>query len=244
MPRWIWPLAHGGPSCRTVSARRPAARESDDRADLVHQAMVSGSAACRLAFIGNSVRGRLSVSSSQAWGRSIALGEGERPPRPHAQSILFLSGGFAGSTCRATLTPKAPELSSTVVIHGRTASLIPATGTTADCRCQRPAVSDAPNQAPASRSASARRAQAWPSRRSWRCHRSLSTTSPLLEMTIGSPCLTCRLVETKPVARPDLHRRSDLTRRSGWNDPLPPIAGVGGTARYRRAMLLDKKLRS
>ncbi len=57
---WIWPLAYGGPSCSTYFGRPARARAICPYRSMDSQrAIAAGSATCRLAFMGKSVRGRL-----------------------------------------------------------------------------------------------------------------------------------------------------------------------------------------
>src|SRR3989442_6966526 len=57
------PFAYGGPSCRmNLGAPRRASRSRPYRSIASHRASVSGSLVGRFAFIGKSVRGRLTVS--------------------------------------------------------------------------------------------------------------------------------------------------------------------------------------
>ena len=61
-PRWMSPLAYGGPSCRTYFGRPcPAARSFAYRSSVCQRLRISGSRVARLAFIGKSVCGRFNV---------------------------------------------------------------------------------------------------------------------------------------------------------------------------------------
>src|SRR5215217_2982353 len=63
VPRWICPLAYGGPSWKTnFGAPRRFARICPYRSIASQRAIASGSAVCRFAFIGKPVRGRFTVS--------------------------------------------------------------------------------------------------------------------------------------------------------------------------------------
>src|SRR4051794_28912646 len=63
------PLVYGGPSCRTnFGAPRRCSRIFPYRSIAAHRASASGSLAGRLAFIGKSVRGRLTVSFHSGMG--------------------------------------------------------------------------------------------------------------------------------------------------------------------------------
>src|SRR5207342_3145747 len=69
VPMWMLPLAYGGPSCSTnfgAPARR--SRIFPYRSIACQRASVSGSLVGRFAFIGNSVRGRLTVSFHSGMG--------------------------------------------------------------------------------------------------------------------------------------------------------------------------------
>src|SRR6476469_6177610 len=69
VPMWMLPLAYGGPSCSTnfgAPARR--SRIFPYRSIACQRASVSGSLVGRLAFIGKSVRGRLTVSFHSGMG--------------------------------------------------------------------------------------------------------------------------------------------------------------------------------
>ena len=66
---WMLPLAYGGPSCSTnFGAPLRRARICPYRSWAAQRASVSGSLVCRPAFIGNSVRGRLTVSFHSGMG--------------------------------------------------------------------------------------------------------------------------------------------------------------------------------
>src|SRR5207253_4182195 len=69
VPMWMLPLAYGGPSCSTnfgAPARR--SRIFPYRSIACQRASVSGSLVGRFAFIGKSVRGRLTVSFHSGMG--------------------------------------------------------------------------------------------------------------------------------------------------------------------------------
>src|SRR6266705_433344 len=66
---WMLPFAYGGPSCSTnFGAPFRRARILPYRSIAAQRASVSGSAVGRLAFIGKSVRGRLTVSFHSGMG--------------------------------------------------------------------------------------------------------------------------------------------------------------------------------
>src|SRR5262245_41034598 len=68
---WMFPLAYGGPSCSTnFGAPFRRARIFPYRSMAAHRASVCGSLVGRLAFIGKSVRGRLTVSFHSGMGIS------------------------------------------------------------------------------------------------------------------------------------------------------------------------------
>src|SRR5579862_8668023 len=69
VPMWMLPLAYGGPSCSTnFGAPRRCTRICPYKSIAAQRASVSGSVLGRLAFIGKSVRGRLTVSFHSAMG--------------------------------------------------------------------------------------------------------------------------------------------------------------------------------
>src|SRR5262245_14450819 len=69
VPRWMSPLAYGGPSCNTnFGAPFRRWRIFPYRSRAAHRASVSGSLVGRFAFIGKSVRGRLTVSFHSGMG--------------------------------------------------------------------------------------------------------------------------------------------------------------------------------
>src|SRR5215813_13431522 len=69
VPRWMLPFAYGGPSCSTnFGAPFRRSRIFPYRSMAVQRASVSGSLVGRFAFIGKSVRGRLTVSFHSGMG--------------------------------------------------------------------------------------------------------------------------------------------------------------------------------
>src|SRR4051812_2548588 len=69
VPRWMLPLAYGGPSCRTnFGAPFRRSRIFPYRSIAPQRSSISGSTVWRFAFMGNSVRGRLTVSFHSAIG--------------------------------------------------------------------------------------------------------------------------------------------------------------------------------
>src|SRR3954468_21654305 len=69
VPMWMLPLVYGGPSCRmNFGAPRRRSRIFPYRSIAAHRASASGSVVGRLAFIGKSVRGRLTVSFHSGMG--------------------------------------------------------------------------------------------------------------------------------------------------------------------------------
>src|SRR6476659_3720320 len=72
VPRWMRPLAYGGPSCRTYVGR--PARDSRIRLyrpSFSHRSSIFGSVVGRLAFIEKAVFGRLTVCFKSTFGESI-----------------------------------------------------------------------------------------------------------------------------------------------------------------------------
>src|ERR1700748_2448576 len=95
VPMWILPLAYGGPSCRTnFGALCRRLRICPYRSIEAHRASVSGSLVGRLAFIGKSVRGRLTVSFhsgmgiQQFYNEWMATPAVTRPAAPLARATL------------------------------------------------------------------------------------------------------------------------------------------------------------
>src|ERR687897_2012359 len=77
-PIWISPLAYGGPSCsRYLGEPRRAPRILPYRSISSQRATVSGSVACRFAFMEKVVRGRLQVSFQSAMTIQLLYCDGE-----------------------------------------------------------------------------------------------------------------------------------------------------------------------
>ena len=144
------PLAYGGPSCRTnFGAPGARARGSGRRGrSASHHAIVSGSAVCRLAFIGNSVRGRLRVSFQSGIGKRIGTSrrsaygtrgaaQAEGPRKSGSSS----APGLAAAVRRGIVADRDLELARIVVLVIVVDRQIeqhpsPAPGWTSDRRCR------------------------------------------------------------------------------------------------------------
>src|SRR3989442_8575706 len=117
VPMWMLPFAYGGPSCST-NFGRPArrARIFPYRSIAAHRASVSGSEVGRLAFIGKSVRGRLTVSfhsgmdilqfyneDDDSRGHARQWTEGADPGRAHGAAcvgLVLVQSRFEGRAAR------------------------------------------------------------------------------------------------------------------------------------------------
>src|SRR5713226_3088874 len=85
---WMLPLAYGGPSCSTnFGAPFRRARILPYRSIAAQRASVSGSLVGRFAFIGKSVRGRLTVSFHSGMGIQRFYNE-------HAVRTVTLNNGL------------------------------------------------------------------------------------------------------------------------------------------------------
>src|SRR5580704_6809314 len=104
---WMLPFAYGGPSCSTnfgAPARR--SRIFPYRSIAAHRASVSGSLLGRLAFIGKSVRGRLTVSFHSGMGIHRFYNELmaiPAEPQPRASTTVGASARVAATLREATL---------------------------------------------------------------------------------------------------------------------------------------------